>query len=187
MNLGDRIARLEARLRPTLGQTVPVLTMQVAFSDSDKSKPLEINHGGQLWRQAEGESANAFKERAKAGALAAFKPSGRFPVLMLVARHPPKENAQGQDRGRAAASPAVTAELQIEANLPGAQGCVMPLRPENVEAWLNPDSLSSPVASVQVGTSQSRMNKTRSNPPASGGARLCSARTHRRTGRHRSA
>lgn len=81
-NLKRRVERLEQQEAGEAGGTA--LRLQVSFVSPDGAKPVDLVTGGrgQSWRRAEGESEQAFVERAWAGA---GEPSrGCARVLLLV-------------------------------------------------------------------------------------------------------
>lgn len=87
-NLERRIAAMEEILNPGASDDVPVLWVQMGDCRGDTSQPLTVVHEGQRWSMEPGETKEVFQNRATAGALAVFKPEGKFPTLLLVARHP---------------------------------------------------------------------------------------------------
>ena len=85
MNISDRIARLEERLRAAGQTNVPVFI--VTMDDGgDKAQPLFVELGGKTWWQEPEESAEDFKERVTSAALAVFRPKGKFTPLFLAAQ-----------------------------------------------------------------------------------------------------
>lgn len=92
MNLADRIARLEAKLRPAEHSNTPVF--MVTLDRGDPSQPFSIEHDGETWTQAPHEPLDQFNARARAAALSKFRPTGKHPVLFLVAKRPPLTREQ---------------------------------------------------------------------------------------------
>lgn len=87
MNLSDRIARLEARLKPNAN--VPVFIIQMDESRGDSSQPLFTEHAGVRWTHDEtAETVEEFKERAKAAALKIFRQTSKLDALWLFVQRP---------------------------------------------------------------------------------------------------
>ncbi|MBP6901037.1 MAG: hypothetical protein KBC73_13160 [Burkholderiaceae bacterium] len=81
-----RIEALEATAT-NLGGVVPVITVELDERGL-ATDPIFVEHDGHRWTQADGESSEAFKERAKVEALKLFKPISGNHVLTLVFQRP---------------------------------------------------------------------------------------------------
>lgn len=81
-----RIEALEATVIRS-GDTVPIIMIEL-FERGDPCDPVFTEHDGHRWTQEEGETIDAFKERAQAAALKVFKRTGPNDVLPLVFQRP---------------------------------------------------------------------------------------------------
>lgn len=87
MNISDRIARLEGRLRAAAQAKFPIFIVTMD-GGGDKAQPLFAELDGNTWRQEPEESAEHFKGRATRAALAVCRPKGKFPTLFLAVQRP---------------------------------------------------------------------------------------------------
>ncbi len=99
MNLADRIARLEARLRP-LALYVPVVYVNPWRELTGSDDPIRhwCCNDGRRWDREPGESDEAFMARAKAGALSGRKGPGPVAEIRLSALRPQITREQWMER-----------------------------------------------------------------------------------------
>ena len=86
MRLSERIRVIERVLNLGPGSCVDVSIERIEHGDT--TRPMFILFSNHLWTQHKGESYETYTERATAGALSVYKPSGPNSKLKLIAKHP---------------------------------------------------------------------------------------------------